>query len=172
MGRGRLWCFGDEDFRGQQEPDHAGRILQRGATYLGGIEDASVHEVHIGVGNSVIPDHVGGGLDPLHHRSPLNTGVQRNLPHRLFERPFDDVDTDLAITLELQSLQGWQCPDVRQSSTRHHAFFHGRARGMERIFQPRFFLFQCGFSRRADLDHRDATDQFRQAPVEVLAIVI
>jgi hypothetical protein len=43
---------------------------------------------------------------------------------------------------------------------------------MERIFQPRFFLFQLGLSRRADLDHRDATDQFRQALLEVLAIVI
>jgi len=43
---------------------------------------------------------------------------------------------------------------------------------MERIFQPRFFLFQRSFSRRTDLDYRDATDQFRQAPVEVLAIVI
>jgi len=101
LGRGLLWCFGDEDFRGQQQPDHAGRMLQRDATHLGGIEHASCHEIHIGVGSRVLPDHVGGGLDPLHHRSPLHTGVQRDLPHGLFERPFDDVDTDLAVSLEL-----------------------------------------------------------------------
>ena len=46
------------------------------------------------------------------------------------------------------------------------------ARGIERIFQTRFFLFQRGFRCRADLDHRDATDQFRQARVEVLAVVL
>ena len=40
-------------------------MLQRGATYLGGIEHPRVHEIHIGVGNSIIPDHVGGSLDPL-----------------------------------------------------------------------------------------------------------
>ena len=34
MDRERLWCVGDEDFRGQQQPDHAGRMLQRGATHL------------------------------------------------------------------------------------------------------------------------------------------
>src|SRR5438105_11432385 len=41
MGRGHLWLFGDEDFRGQQQPNHTGRILQRSATHLGGIEHAS-----------------------------------------------------------------------------------------------------------------------------------
>src|SRR2546428_9429049 len=39
--RGRLWCFGDEDFRGQQQPNHAGRILQRGATHLRSEEHTS-----------------------------------------------------------------------------------------------------------------------------------
>ena len=106
MGRGPLWCVGNEDFRQQQQPDHASRMLQRGATYLGGIEHASVYEVHIGLGRRVIPDHVGGGLDPLHHRRPLNPSVQRDLPHGLFERPFDNGDTDLAVPLELQPLQG------------------------------------------------------------------
>ena len=126
-------------------------MLQRSATHLGGIEHASFHEVHIGVGSRVIPDHVGCGLDPLHHRRSLHTGVQRDLPHGFFERPFDDVDTDLTVPLELQLLQGGQRPDVRQPPTRHHAFFHGRARGIERIFQTRFFLFQRGFRCRADL---------------------
>ena len=27
LGHGCLWCVGDEDFRGQQQPDHAGGIL-------------------------------------------------------------------------------------------------------------------------------------------------
>jgi hypothetical protein len=64
-------------------------MLQRGATPLGGIEYARFHEVHIGSG--VIPAHVGGGLDPLHHRRPFNPGVQRDLSHGRFECPFDDA---------------------------------------------------------------------------------
>ena len=72
---------------------------------LSGIEHASFYEVHIGLGRRVIPDHVGGGLDPLHHRRPFNPSVQRDLPHGLFKRPFNDVDTDLAVPLDLQLLQ-------------------------------------------------------------------
>ena len=113
LGRERLWCVGNEDFRGQQEPDHAGRMLQRGATHLRGIEHTSVHEVYIGVGNSVIPNHARGGLDPLHHRRPLYPSVECDLPQRLFEYSFDDVDTDLAVPRELQLLQGRQRPDIR-----------------------------------------------------------
>src|SRR4029434_8926314 len=103
------------------------------ATHLGGIEHTSVHEVHIGVGSRVIADHVGGGLDLLHHRSSLHTGVQRDLPHGFSYRAFDYVAPALTVPRELQLLQGGQRPDVRQPTTRHHTYFHGRARGIERI---------------------------------------
>ena len=60
----------------------------------------------------------------------------------------------------------------RDAAAGNDAFFDGRARRMQRIFDAGLLLFHFDFGRRADFDRRDAAGQLGQTLLQLLAVVV
>ncbi len=58
------------------------------------------------------------------------------------------------------------------AATRRYAFLHGRTGGVERIVYTIFLLLDLDLGRATDADHRDATGEFDQTLLQLLAIIV
>src|SRR4029079_1383436 len=84
----------------------------------------------------------------------------------------DDVDAELLLVIDLEAVEGRLRADERDAAAGDDAFFNGRARGVERVFDAGLLLLHLGLGRSADLDHRDAADELREALLELLTVVV
>ena len=62
--------------------------------------------------------------------------------------------------------------DERDAAAGDDALFHGRAGRVERVLDAGLLLLHLGLGRSADLDHRDAADELREALLELLTVVV
>ena len=62
--------------------------------------------------------------------------------------------------------------EQRDAAAGHDALFDRRARRVQRVLDARLLLLHLGLGRRADLDHRDAAGELREALLELLAVVV
>ena len=62
--------------------------------------------------------------------------------------------------------------DQRDAAAGDDALFDRRARRVERVFDAGLLLLHLGLGVRADLDHRDAAGELREALLELLLVVV
>src|SRR5262249_42080683 len=99
--------------------------------------------------------------------------IPNDLTKRFFERSLDDSDADvLVVVINLEVLERLLCSKERDSTAGNYAFFDGCLRGVHRVLNTSFLLLQFGLGSRADLDNRDAADEFRESLLELLTIIV
>src|SRR6185437_8967688 len=106
---------------------------------------------------------------------PLEPRVVRELPERLLERADDDLRTRPLVALELPEhvvLDDVRGVDERDAAARNLALFEGRAGSLQRVLDAVLLLLHLGLGRSADLDHRDAAGQLREALLELLPVEV
>src|SRR5260221_2063560 len=99
----RLGALGHEGLGRQHERGHGGRVLQRRAHDLRGIDDARLDEVLVLLGRRVEAKGALAVLDLLDDDRAVDARVDGDLTQRLLDRAADDVDAVLAIVAELQA---------------------------------------------------------------------
>ncbi len=60
----------------------------------------------------------------------------------------------------------------RHATTGHNAFFHRRARGVQRVFDAGFLFLHLDFGGSANLDHRHTTGQLGHALLQLFAVIV
>ena len=80
--------------------------------------------------------------------------------------------TDALVAIELQAVQRFGCANERHAAARDDPLFDGRFRRVHGILDACLLFLHLGLGGCADLDHRDAADELRQALLELLAVVI
>src|SRR5262249_52085007 len=101
------------------------------------------------------------------------TGVVYDLPERLFESAAHNLHPDLLVSiLEFETVKGALTAQQRNASARHNSFLDGGASRVHCIFDASLLFLQLCFGGRANLDHRNAANQLREALLEFLTIVI
>ena len=76
------------------------------------------------------------------------------------------------VVLTLKRLSRCFGPEQRNAAAWNDPFLDGRAGGMEGIIDPVLLLLHLELGRAADADHRDAADEFRQALLELLLVIV
>src|SRR5579871_1990552 len=162
-----------QGFGGQhQRGDRAG-VLQRGARYLGRVDDAGLDQVFELAGLRVVAE-VGFLVvaNTADNNCAFFAGVADDLAQRLFERAAHDVAADLLIAFQLQRVDGVAAAHQSHAASGHDAFLDGRASGVHRVLNAGLLLLHLGLGGRADLDDGHAADQLRQPLLQLLAIVV
>src|SRR5581483_5984035 len=80
--------------------------------------------------------------------------------------------TGCLIATEIQVVQGGDSGHQRGTATRDNTLFDSGASGGKRILHAMFLLFQLDFGGSTDFDHAHATGKFRQALLQLLAVII
>src|SRR3989442_1573318 len=164
---------GDQRLGRQQQRRDRRRVFQRHALDLGRIDDPRLEHVHephrFGV---EAPRGHRLGLHLLDHDAPLQARVLDDLADRLLERPLDDVGADLLVALNLELVDGLGRAQQGHAAARHDTLLHRRAGRVERVLHPRLLLLDRRLGGGADLDHRHAARQLRQALLQLLAVVV
>src|SRR5205807_5054390 len=70
------------------------------------------------------------------------------------------------------ALKRFLSADQCDTATRNDAFLDRRTRGVQRIFDARFFLFHLGLGRCADINNGNTAREFREALLQFLFVVI
>ena len=82
------------------------------------------------------------------------------------------LHAEALLVVDLELLERRLRADERHAAAGDDALFDGRAGRVERVLDAGLLLLHLGLGRRADLDHRDAADELRQALLELLAVVV
>src|SRR5947209_1924974 len=170
-----LRLVGDQRLgRQDQRPDRRG-VLQRRARHLERLHDTGLDHVDQLAGHRVETLAGRRVLHAVHLDAALEAGVLRDLAERLLERAQDDPHADLLVRVlgrALERLGGLDRVHQRAAAARDHAFLHRRAGRAERVLDAVLLLLELGLGGRADLDHRDAARELRQALLELLAVEV
>src|ERR1043165_8587945 len=180
--RGRFVVFGnlgDERLGRQHEAGDGGRVLQRRARHLRGVNHALLDHVAELFGGRVVAVRL---LLVLAHLldddRALLARVRDDLPERLFQSAAHNRDADLLVLVEavvlrdLELVERLRRTHQSDSAARHDAFLDRRARGVHRVLDARLLLLQLGLCGRADLNHRDAADELGEPLLQLLAVVV
>jgi hypothetical protein len=76
------------------------------------------------------------------------------------------------VAFELQGVDGFSAAQQGHATARNDPFLDRGPRGVQRIFNAGFLLLHLHLGRGADMNDGDATGQFRQALLQLLAIVV
>ena len=100
------------------------------------------------------------------------SGVESDLPHRLFESALHDVDADGFVILQLELFESGDAANQSHAAAGNDAFLDRRACGVHGVLDASLLFLQLGLGCRAHLDDRDAADELRQPLLELLAVVV
>jgi hypothetical protein len=78
----------------------------------------------------------------------------------------------LVLFIEFQFFKRFLRANECNSAARHDSFFNCRAGRVHCILHSRLFFLQFGFSRSADLDTCDTSDEFCQPLLQLLPVVV
>src|SRR5882762_8233991 len=164
----------DHRVGGEHQAGYGRGVLQRGASDLGRVDHAHLHQIAELLGLRVEAE-VTLVLEHLveHHRR-LGTGVVDDDAQRLFERFHHDLDAGLlvvvvALELAFQHLLG---ADEGHTAARDDALFDRRAGRMQCVLDAGLLFLHLDFGRGAHLDQRYAACKFCQALLQLFLVVI
>src|SRR5438876_2143992 len=159
---------------GEHQAGYGRGVLQRGASHLGRVDHAHLHQVaelpglRVEAEVTLVLEHL------VEHHRRLGTGVVDDDAQRLFERFHHDLDAGLlvvVVTLEL-AFQRLARAQVGNTAARDDSLFHRRAGRMQRVLDAGLLVLHLDLGRSADLDHRDAAGELRHALLQLLLVVI
>src|SRR5947208_182150 len=159
---------------GEHQSGNGRGVLQRGASDLGRVDHAHLHQVAELLGLRVEAE-VTLVLEHLveHHRR-LGTGVVDDDAQRLFERFHHDLDAGLlvvvvALELAFQHLLG---ANERHTAARDDSLFDRAAVRMRRVLDAGLLLRHLDLGGRTDLDDRNTAGELRHALLQLLLVVV
>src|SRR5208282_6892250 len=167
-----LLVLGNDALRGQKQARHRGRVLQRAAYDLGRVDYPGLHQILELLARRVEAKGPLVVLDLVDHHRAFPSGIGGDPACRILERLTDDSNADLLVLTGAQVVQRRQRPNERHATAWHHAFFDRRTGGMERVFHTRLLLLHLHFGRGADSNYCHTPDKFREAFLQLFAIVI
>ncbi len=148
-------------------------VLERGAHHLGGIDDASLHQVFVDLGLGVVAKRALTVPDLGNDDGAFGPGVFHDLANRSLQGPTQNVDTDLLVViLHFEVGKLLLGADQGHATAGNDPLFHGRAGRVEGVLDESLLLLHRGLGRRADVDHGDSTGELRQPFLELLTIVV
>src|SRR6266567_3620010 len=155
-----------------QRRDRAG-VLEGSAHDLGRVEHARLDQVFVLAGQGVVAEVVVLRIvDLSQHDGAFFTGVLGDLAQRLYESTLHNVDADLLIALDLQLVECGDAAGQGYTAARDDAFFHRRTGCVHGVLDTSLLLFHFRLGRGANFDYSQATDQFRQPLLQLLAVVV
>jgi hypothetical protein len=167
----RFVCY--HGFGGQQEPGNRRGILQRSADDLCRVDNALADECAILFGTGVEAKVAFAFFDFLGYDGALHAGVGCNLAQRFFQGAAHNVDTDsLVIVVNRRIGERTYGANKGDTTTGNDAFFNGRTRSVQGIFDAGFLFFHFRLSGRSDFEYGNAAAEFCQALLQLLAIVV
>src|SRR6516225_8681599 len=169
-----LRYLGDHRLGGDQEAGDRGRVLERAAHHLGGVDDALGDEVAVLAGLGVEAVVVLVLVEDLaDHDRAVFAGVEGDLARRPGQRLADDVDAGLLVAVGgAQLLQRLDRAQQRDAAAGQYAFLDRGPGGVHRVVDAILALLHLDLGGAADADHRDAASELGQALLELLAVVV
>ena len=169
-----LGLLGNEALGGEHEASHRRRVLQRRTHDLGRIDDADLDEVLVLFGGGVEAECAFAALDLLDDDRAIDARVGGNLAQRFLDSATDDRCTDLLIALQRldERVDGNRGANQRHTASGDDAFFDGRAGRVQSILDARLLLLHLALGSSAHLDDSHATDDLREALLQLLAVVV
>src|SRR6267143_953244 len=165
--------LGHQCFGGEHEAGDGRGVLQREASDLGRVNDASLDEANVFTGVRVEAEVIILGLaDFADDHGAFEAGVEGDLTARLFERALYDANTHRFVVVQLQLVDCVQAAQQRRAAAGNDAFLDSRAGCVHGVLNTSLLFLQLGFGRSTNLDDGNATDEFRQAFLELLAVVV
>ena len=167
--------FGDHAFGREEEARDRGRVLKREARDFGGVENARFEHVDVFVLRRVVAVGALGVLDFRDHQRRFATSaVLANLAQGGGQAVVDNLHSDRFVALGFLDgfAQRLATTDECHATAGDHAFFHRRTGRVQGVVDAILLLLHLDFGRRADVDHRHAARQLRQAFLELLAVVV
>src|SRR5665213_247682 len=162
----------DQRLGGEQQCRDRGRVLQRRAGHLGGVDDASGNHVDVFAGGRVVSLAFGQALHLLDHDRAFLAGVEGDLTEWLLERAAKDVDTGLDVALGLHGVERGDGVDQHDAAAGHDALLDSRAPEHLYLFHAVLLLLQLGLCRGADLDDGDSAGQLGKALLQLLLVPV
>src|SRR5690606_38470564 len=158
---------------GEEKAGDRRGVLERRAGHLGGVDDARLDQVLVGVGTGVVAEVAILGLLHLgHHDRALDTSVGGDGTDRLLDGAAHDVDADLLVLGAADLGEHRLGADERHAAAGDDALFHRGAGRVQRVLDPGLLLLHFGLGGRTDIDHRHAAAQLGQPLLQLLAVVV
>src|SRR5438094_4228794 len=138
---------------GEHQAGYGRGVLQRGASHLGRVDHAHLHQVaelpglRVEAEVTLVLEHL------VEHYRRLGTGVVDDDAQRLFERFHHDLDAGLlvvVVALELAFLH-LLAADDRHTAARADSLLDGRARRVQRVLDAGLLLLHLDLGGRTDL---------------------
>src|SRR5258705_7807228 len=165
--------LGHQCFGGEHEAGDGSGVLQREASDLGRVNDASLDEVNVFTGVRVEAEVIILGLaDFADDHGAFEAGVEGDLTAGLFERPLHDAYTDRFVVVQLQLVDCVQAAQQRRAAAGNDAFLDSRAGCVHGVLNASLLFLQLGFGRSANLDDGNATDELGQPLLQLFAVVV
>jgi hypothetical protein len=175
-GRGAfLGLVHDDRLGGEEQRRDRGRVLQRRAGHLDGVDDARREQVLVLAGGGV--EALGRLLqvaDLLHHDATFEAGVHGDLLQRLLDGPGHHAAPRGLVALELLGTVEdlGLGPQQGHPASGHHALLDGGLGGRDGVLDAVLLLFELDLGGRTHLDDRHTARQLGQALLELLAVVV
>src|ERR1700675_667392 len=160
----------DERFRRQDHGRNGGRVLERRARHLGGIDDPLLEEVAVLALERVVAVAGLEALDVRHDDLAGLPGVISDLPGGGLEGLAHDVDPDLRVAFELDLVERRDRLQEGGAAAGDEAFLDGRSGRREGILDAVLLLLELDLGGRADLDDCDAAGELGKALLELLLV--
>ncbi len=148
-------------------------LLRATADHLDRVDDAGLEHVDVLAGVGVVAG-VGRLLaDFVDDHRAVDAAVVGDLLHRSRQRVQHDVDADLLVTLGLAAdfFDRFGATQQGHAAAGQNAFFHGRTRGVQGVFDAGLLLLHVGFAGGADRNDGHAAGQLRQPLLELFLVV-
>src|SRR5690625_2345839 len=138
--------LGHSGFGGEQQAGDRGRVLQRGAGDLGGVEHTLLHQIAVLASGGVVAVVALAGGDLVHHDAGFVAGGAHDGTQRLFNRTQHQLDASFLVDVVALNLgDSGLGADEGYATTSHDAFFHGSTRSVQCVFDTGLLLFHLDF---------------------------
>ncbi len=172
-GTGLLGLVGNDRLGGEEERRDRGGVLQRRPGHLDRVDDASGDQVDVLTRSSVETVGLVEPADLLSHDATLETCVDRDLLERGLGRDAHDVGTGRLVTFEVERLErDLGSLDESDATTGDDALFDSSLRVADGVLNAVLALLELDLGGRARLDDGDATSEFGETLLELLAVVV
>ena len=173
-GRGLLGRLGDDRLGGEDVLRDRRGVLQRRARHHRRVDDPRLDEVLDLAAVDVQAEALLRRADLVDDDRALEARVVGELAERLLERAEDDRRTGLLVALErLEALlRRVRRVQERDAAAGDDALLERGAGRLQGVLDAVLLLLHLGLGRSADLDHRDAARQLREALLELLAVEV